>query len=190
MRLPYVEIHSQRAAIGIDTEPGKFNIRQGRATLHLESTPATVQIHSEPPVVLVDNSRLRAAMNGGSMREMNQRIYSQLPDIARQGIRETNAKWERIADLTDGDNNPVATIAREQLFKEGPKIQITAPPSSDNVSFEAVLHKPEINITPGGVEGNVSVTPPEISFRRGGVQTYMKQYPSVTVEVRNLDLNI
>ncbi|QAY67754.1 DUF6470 family protein [Paenibacillus protaetiae] len=185
-----MDIHSQNAVIGLHTEPGKFQIRQGKAQLNLATVPAKLDIHSTPPVVLVDQSRLRAAMNGGSMSEMNHRIYSQLPGLVQQGIRNTNAKWEQIGNLHDGDSHPIATVAKQEMFRERTPIRVTAEPSSDNVSFQAVLKKPEVHYIPGGIEGGASVTPPQISYQRGGVQTYMKQTPSVTVEVKNLDLTI
>ncbi|MGG4144862.1 DUF6470 family protein [Paenibacillus algorifonticola] len=189
MKLPQLNIQSTLGKIGIQSELGKYDIKQSSATLDISTVHTTMDIKSSQPIVVIDQSKMWDALTGGKPEAFWNRIYNQFGRFVQEGISQTIQDYDRIGDiLYDGD--PVGDIAGESFSRQSYQLQIFGPASAGNISFEAVIQKPEINITPGHVEMNVQTSKPQIEYQRGGVNIYMERYPSVQITPPQIDLTL
>ncbi|UVI29895.1 DUF6470 family protein [Paenibacillus spongiae] len=189
MLLPIIQAESIKGRIGIESQPGQYDIKTRRPELQIESTPA--QISAPMPVVQlnIDQSRMWEAFHGGKPTVFWNRIYSQMPDIALQGIAKTVEKGNRMGDLRIRVN-PIPDLALEQLMEKGPALSVFGPATPDNVDIHFTIPPLDVQVTPGHVEINAQVYRPEIEYRRSSVRVSMEQYPNVQFRVTNLDLRI
>jgi hypothetical protein len=186
---PQIQIHQQYARIGIQSQPGQYDIKHGYADLNIDSNPATVSIHQELPELQIDSSRMWEALNGGNGQTFVNRIYSQMPQIMQQNIMHMVEKGNRMANL-ENHENPIPDIVYEEAFGELPHLQIFGPASPDNVDIRITPHKPDIQIDRGELKIDVQTHKPEIEYNRGKVNIYMQQYASVTITPPVLDNRI
>ncbi|GKU76823.1 DUF6470 family protein [Paenibacillus sp. L3-i20] len=191
MKLPQIQIHSTPAKIGMKTEQGQFDIRQSRAVLDITSKPAVIDIKTTQPVVIIDQSKTWDALNGGKPEAFWNRIYNQFGQYAQQAIDQTVADYNQIGNILYG-GNPIADVATASQSREAIPLQVFGEAAyAGNVTYQAMLQRPEINVTPGSVSINVQPNNnPQIEYKRGSVSTYMEQYPSVQVTAPAIDLSL
>lgn len=189
MRLPQIQIQSTPARLGIQTDLGKFEIKQGRAELNIESTPAVIDIKNAKPEIIIDQSKTWDALTGGKPISFWNRVYSSYTQFPVSYVEKTVQDYNQIGDLTAG-GNPIAEIARQSLSQELIPIQVYGEASHLNVKFDAVIQKPEINVQPGRVNIQSDIKQPEVNFQRGKVQIYMEQYASITITPPAIDMSI
>lgn len=185
---PQIQIRQQYAQIGIDADPGTWDMKQPQATLELETEPLRLEISSPPGELFIDQSRARAALGLQNNLEWSQKIYSQSKEILLQGIARRAQEGNRLAATHKG-GNVIAELARENWLRESP-LEVLEPASFDNVDLEYVAHKPDINVIPGQLHINVQAHRPELEYRRGKLDIYMKQYQSVQILPPELDLQL
>lgn len=62
---PILQIRQTPARIGIDADLGSFSITQPKADVSITTTPGELSIQSTSPELIIDQTRARAAYNGG-----------------------------------------------------------------------------------------------------------------------------
>ncbi|SDX28371.1 DUF6470 family protein [Paenibacillus sp. CF384] len=189
MKLPYIRAESQKGLIGIESRPGNFDIQSKPADIQVETTPTQISAPTPTPVLHLNQDRMWAAFNGGKLPEFVNRIYSQMPEIALQGIAHIVEKGNRMGDLRIKEN-PIPEIALEEMLAGAPDIEVFGPASYHSVDIEFEINRPDVKIEVGKVDIQVQTHKPEINFQRGGVKVYMKQYPSVSFDVGELDVRV
>ncbi|WP_219834400.1 DUF6470 family protein [Paenibacillus sp. R14(2021)] len=189
MKLPYIQAESQRAQIGIESQTGSYNIQSRPADVEVQTTPTKISAPTPMPELNLNQDRMWEAFNGGKPEAFRQRIYSQMPEIALQGIAHIVEKGNRMGDLRN-KQNPIPDIALEDMIAGGPKLEVFGPASFHNVDIEFTINKPDVQIDVGKVDIQVQTHKPEINYQRGGVKIYMQQYPSISFHVAELDLRV
>ncbi|AZN38525.1 DUF6470 family protein [Paenibacillus albus] len=190
MKLPYIQAESQRALIGIETKQGMFDIHSKRADLDIKTTPTKISAPTPMPELNLNQDRMWAAFNGGKPVEFLNRIYSQMPGIALQGIAQIVERGNQMGDLRIKEN-PIPEFAYEAIADGGiPDIQYLGPATAHNVDIEFKITPPDIKVTPGRVDIQAQPNKPEIDFQRGGVSYSMQRYPSVSFSVAEIDLRV
>lgn len=190
MKLPIIDARSERGKIGIESTPGKFDIQQQPASLDVQTSAAKIDIHSEAPQLHVDSTRFWQALNGGTAKQLVERIASQIPALVLQNIDHIVQKGNRMAALNDGAPNPIPDIAFEEFKDRGTKLEYLGSPSFDGIDMEYEVHKPDINIVPGKAEIHATPHRPDVQFTRGGAKVYMERYPKVTIIPPVIDLSV
>lgn len=99
MLQPILQIRQTPALIGIDADPGTFSITQPKAEVNITTIPGELSIQSSRPELTIDQSRARAAYNGGSVLDMNKRIYSGIQQLYLQGLARKVEQGNRMAEF-------------------------------------------------------------------------------------------
>ncbi|WP_337103586.1 DUF6470 family protein [Paenibacillus sp. YIM B09110] len=185
--IPQIQIQSVSGRIGIQSQSGQYEIRQTPATIDIQTTDTVIDIQTEQPVVIIDMTKTRNALSGGKPEAFWNRIYSSYQDCAIRYIQRTVQEYNQIGDLTAG-GNPVADVAKQSLSQQDLKLNVFGPAAYDNVDFQAIISKPEVNVQVGRADINVKVNKPDIQYNRGSVNVYMEQYASVTITPPIIDL--
>ncbi|MGO4373991.1 DUF6470 family protein [Paenibacillus sp. 2TAB19] len=185
--LPQIQIQSVPGRIGIQSQSGQYDIRQNSATIDVQTSDTVIDIKTEQPVVMIDMTKTWDALTGGKPEAFWNRIYSSYKECAIRYIQSKVQEYNQIGDLTAG-GNPVADVAKQSLSQQDLKLNVFGPASYDNVDFQAVITKPEVNVQVGRADINVKVNKPDIQYNRGNVKVYMEQYASITVTPPIIDL--
>lgn len=187
MRLPQLQIQSTPARIGIESQLGQYQIRRGQTKLNVETTPTVIDIKTERPELIIDQSKTWDAITGGKPDTFWKRIYSSYEQYPAKYIEKTVREYDAIGDLTAG-GNPIAELARQSLNRDKLSLNVYGHATARNVEFDAVISKPDVNVQPGKVNIIADTEKPEIEYHRGTTQIYMKQYASVTITPPIIDL--
>jgi hypothetical protein len=188
MSIGQIQIRQTPALIGIDADPGTQNIRQPKATFEMETERPKQEIRQPQGDLQIDQTRAWDALGVGPILEAMSRIYSQAKNVALQGVARIVENGNRMGDLRY-KGNPIADMA-EQLKFEHFEFDYYGEASYDNVDIHYTMHKPEITVEDGQVHLNTRVNPPEISYNRGKLDIYIRQYPKVEYTPPQIDLHI
>lgn len=187
--IPQISISSQRGLIGIDTEPGGYEIRTFRPQLEVETTKPQMTAHNGPGTLYIDNSDTQNALTGGKPVVFWERIYSQYKQVVQQNIQRIVEEGNRMGDLRI-KGNPIPDLALNEFTEGAPDLQIYGFASPRNVHFEYIPNDSNVEITPGEVNITAHIQKPEINYNRGSVNIYMQQYPKVTVTPPQVDITV
>ncbi|MBM7566478.1 DUF6470 family protein [Paenibacillus sacheonensis] len=182
MRLPQLQITSQRAVLGIQTEWGTRTIHSPRAEVQVSTDRPPIEIQSYRPVMSIDQSATWDAIIGPKPEQLAQRLVSQTTSYVQQHIQSVNAKWRNIADLAHNKENPIPNLAYAEITRDRPALPVYGSPSRMNTRVQFDVRKPDIETKPWKV--HIDVQPhqePDIQFTPGKVRYTMEQYPKVTV---------
>ncbi|MFC5653078.1 DUF6470 family protein [Paenibacillus solisilvae] len=189
MKLPIIQAESQKGLIGIESRLGQYDIQSQPADMQVKTTPTQISVPLQMPELNLNQDRMWAAFNGGKPVEFVNRIYSQMPEIALQGIAHIVEKGNRMGDLRI-KQNPIPDIALEDMLAGAPDVEVFGPVSFHSVDIDFTIHKPDVQIEAGKVDIQVQVHKPEINYQRGNFKVYMQQYPSIRFDVSGLDLRV
>jgi len=186
MTIPLLQIRQTPGMIQIDSDPGRLSIRQPKAELNITTEPGQLEIHQYRPELEVDQSRARAAYNGGSSLEMNQRIYSGIQQIFLQGLARRVEEGNQVAAIYNPGNTIAAVYGQDWQAVPFPEFRGEA--SMDNVETRFRVTPPDIRISKTRVDVQTVTHKAEIEYTRGKLEIYMKQYPSVHYIPPELDI--
>lgn len=189
MKLPIIQAESQKGLIGIESRLGQYDIQSQPADMQVKSTPAQISAHVQLPELIINQDRMWAAFNGGKPVEFINRIYSQMPEIALQGIAHIVEKGNRMGDLRI-KQDPIPDIALEDMLAGAPHVEVFGPASYHSVDIDFTIHQPDVQIEVGKVDIQVQTHRPEINYQRGSFKVYMQQYPSIRFDVSGLDVRV
>ncbi|MDQ0902945.1 DUF6470 family protein [Paenibacillus sp. V4I7] len=175
--IPQLQIRQQPALIGIDADLGTQDIRQPKATYEMKTDRPQLEIHQEPGDLQIDQSRAWDALGMGPILEAMSRIYTQSKDVALQGIARIVENGNRMAAI-HLHGNPIADIAKQLTF-EHPEFDYYGEASFDNVDITYTPFKAEINVIEGKINVNAQINQPEITYNRGKLDIYVRQYAKV-----------
>ncbi|NEN85109.1 DUF6470 family protein [Paenibacillus elgii] len=185
MDLLRLSIRQAFGQIGIQTQNATTDIRSPMGQLSIEQQPAQMDFHSEPGELSIDSSAAWSALGSGPHLEWLNSIYSQLPNIALQGIAKIVENGNRMAQIHN-PRNAFAEIAQNAFSDDSP-IEYVGPASNMNVKVHYEARPAVTNIEPGKV--NIEYTPmkPEVQYNPGRVEIYMKQMNWIDIQVTNYD---
>ncbi|MBU9706443.1 hypothetical protein KSP24_05800 [Paenibacillus sp. AK121] len=184
--IPMLQIRQTPAILHIDADPGQYSIRQPSADMELKTRRAQLEIHQYQPQLTIDQSAAFSAYNGGNYLEMNNRIYSGLPQIFLQAIAHKVEQGNRMAAIHIPGNTVANVFGEDTETHVLPEFR--GPASMDNVDIHVETRAPDITYTPAVSEMHVTVNRPEIEYTRGKLEIYMQQYPSVAYIPPEIDV--
>lgn len=187
--LPYLSIQSQRGKIGAESQSGRFDIQSRQPTINVNSKPSEFRANNGPGELRIDQRRAWDALTGGKSVDFWNRIYSQYKDVARQNLSKIVEEGNRMGDLRIR-GNPIPYAALDKFIEGAPDLQVYGAASPTNVDLEYIPNELNMEFIPGERQIDVEVHKTEINFNRGSVNIYMEQYPSLTFEVKNLDVRV
>lgn len=174
---PILQIRQTPARIGIDADMGSFSITQPKAEIRITTTPSELTVQSTPPELTIDQTRARAAYNGGSVLDMNRRIYSGIQQLYLQAIARRVEQGTRMAEFFKPGNSISEIVGMDTEPNSFP--EPCGPASYDNVDLHYVATPPEINFRPATVDIQIETHRPETNYTRGKLDIYMQQYASI-----------
>ncbi|MEK4519801.1 DUF6470 family protein [Paenibacillus sp. FSL P2-0136] len=177
MVLSVVQIRQTPGLIGIDSDMGEFSIIQHQAELNITSERGQWDIQQFKPEMSVDQSKALAAYNGGSLIEVNRRIYSGIEQIYLQGIARRVEQGNRMAEFFKPGNSIAELYGGDWNSFSFPEIR--GPASYDNVDIHFETRSPRIEFLRGAIKIDVVVRRPDIEYKRGKLDIYMRQYTSI-----------
>ncbi|WP_040930735.1 DUF6470 family protein [Paenibacillus larvae] len=183
--IPMIAMHQEHGRIGMNTEPGQYEIRQHQADMQIKTTPAHVEIRSPKPEMYIDQSKAWEALNGGKLVPFLNHIYSQTPQIVLQAIANIVERGNRLPAFHKG--NAIADIGTE--WRNGrSKIDYLGPASSNNVDIYFVVNEKQKDVVEGDFQLQVRVNKPEIKYHSGELSIWLEKYPSLTITPPVVDL--
>ncbi|OME02241.1 hypothetical protein BSK54_11195 [Paenibacillus odorifer] len=174
---PLLQIRQTPALIGMDADLGILSITQPKAEVNITTTSAELTVESFRPELLIDQSRAWAAFTGGSLPDMNKRIYSGIQQLYLQGIARKVEQGNRMAHFFKPGNTIAEVYGTDTEPNSFPETR--GPASYDNVDIHFETRDPEIEFHPAEVHIQVEGRRPEIEYTRGKLNIYMQQYASV-----------
>lgn len=189
MRLPQIQIQSTPARIGIQSERGQYEITQGKVKLNSETVPTVIDIKTERPELIIDQTATWDALTGGKAQAFWDRIYGSYGQYAARYVENKVNEYDRIGDLTSG-GNPIADLALQSTAQDMIPLNVFGHASPRNVKFDAIVTKPQINVQVGGVNTSPEYIPIDVKYNRGVTKVYMEQYASVKITPPVIDLAV
>jgi len=177
---PRISIYTQHGRIGVESKPGRFEIRQRRPELHVETKRPVFEVRNRPGELMIDQTLTFNALNGGKPEAFWLRLYSQYKEIARKNIEKMVREGNLFGDLRI-KKNPIPDLALDDFIEGAPDLQMYGEARPDNTKITYIPNKPILDVEPGDVEIDVQLHRPEIRYHRGYVRVYMVQYPKVTI---------
>ncbi|CAH1209586.1 putative protein YviE [Paenibacillus auburnensis] len=174
---PILQIRQTPALIGIDADLGTFSITQPKAEVNITTTPGELTVQSTRPELTIDQTRARAAYNGGSVLDMNKRIYSGIQQLYLQAIARRVEQGTRMAEFFKPGNTIAEVYGMDTEPNSFP--EPCGPASYDNVDIHFETRAPQINYQAAHVDIQVERHDPTIEYTRGKLNIYMQQYASV-----------
>jgi hypothetical protein len=181
-----LSIHQTYGQIGVETHWASQDIRSPHGDLQIQQPHAQMNIQSPHGELQIDQSAAWSALAKGSVLQLNNSIYSQIPGVVLQAIAKTVEDGNRMAQITT-PSDAFADIAGDVFQRENP-IEYVTGAAYDNVKINYVPREPEISFTPQ--KPHVQYTPhkPEIQYNPGNVDIYMRQKNSIQITVSRYDL--
>lgn len=172
-----LQIRQKPAILGIDADLGAFSITQPKAEVAITTTPGKLKVQSTRPELTIDQTRARAAYNGGSVLDMNKRIYSGIQQLYLQAIARRVEQGTRMAEFFKPGNTIAEVYGMDTEPNSFPEPCGNA--SYDNVDIHFETRAPEISFRAATVDIQVERHRPETEYTRGKLDIYMQQYASV-----------
>lgn len=186
--LPILQFRQKPALIGIEAGLGDYSIRQPRASLSISTKPGEFDMQHTDPQLTIDQSQAWAAYTGGSPLEMNQRIYSGVREIFLQGIANRVQQGNRVAAIHQPGNSIAEVYGTDTEAHILPEFR--GPASIDNVDIHFSITPIRIDYKDRTTDIIAQVNPPEVEYRRGKLNIYMRQYQSIEFLPPELDAQI
>lgn len=186
--IPQIQIRQTPALIGLETTAGSMAIAQPKADLQITITPGEWNIHSPGPDVTIDQSQARAAYTGGTLSEMNQRIYSGVEQLWLQGIANRMEQGERMLEFFKPGNS-IAEIYGSD-WRKAPYPETRAPASIDNVRIDIRAVPVQMEYRKAEVNIQAEAHTPEINYTRSSVEVYLRQRNTIEITPPEIDIQM
>ncbi len=175
-----IRIEQQYAIVGLHTTRPRMSIRQPKGQLEIRRIPLDLGIHSEHPLVQIDQSRCfeEAGRKGifALIADLKQYAYNQV----MAAIAETAAEGDRLAAIQNG-GNPIADIAFEKGLEEEHYFNVVSMPRSrPGIDFKG--GKVTYNVTGGKVEIRFTPRKPAVDVALGDVEVGYSQEPYIKID--------
>lgn len=162
-------------------------IQQPHAELNLRQEPAVVEIRQPSGVLSLDSTRARE--NIGLKRPL---VFSDdQMSYARQQWLEAIARMSEAGDrlaAIETRANAIADLAFESWFRE-PAYFPATPPVDEGVDVHYEAKRPVIRVERRGMRMDPVTKPPIREYTPGKVEGYMRQWPSVKIDVVGLHVD-
>lgn len=183
-----LQIRQTPAVISIDADPGTYSITQPKAEVNISTTPGKLSVESSDSKLSIDQKAAHAAYNGGTVLEMNKRIYSGIQQLYLQAIARRVEQGTRMAEFFKPGNTIAEVYGSDTEPNSFP--EPCGPASYDNVDIRYEAGTLQINYRPAEVDIQINRHKPEIEYTKGKLDIYMQQYASVEFTPPEINMQI
>lgn len=188
MNIPRIQIQQGYSQIGLQTTKGQQSIEQPRPSLNMNQRSGVLEMERTMPSLIIDSTKAWSALGKARIEEMTDRIAQSSLQISMQNIAEIARDGDRMMAIQQG-GNVFAEIARENVFKDRPRVEVMGEPGYDNVDITFILGQVNTTYIPGGVTFNPETHKPVIDYQPGKVNTYLIQKNYINISVTGNQLN-
>ncbi len=183
-----IQMRSETALIGIETQNGKLEIEQPPANYELDIEHARIEIDSEPAELSISQVQAFAESGLKSILKLTAENAQVAKQLVLQGISRASRQGDEIADISKP--NPIPDHAKANFidqFKKDYNIQ-TIPVSGPDIQ----VNEGELNIEVIEGKAELRSTPnkPVINYTHGKVKLYMERYNSLEIWTTGSQLDI
>ncbi|GAB6927549.1 hypothetical protein JCM10914A_15320 [Paenibacillus sp. JCM 10914] len=188
MNFPRIQIQQEYSRLGIETTRGKHNIEQPRPSLNMNQQQGEIEVKRTNPTLEIDSRKAWSALGIARIVEVNDRIAQSSMEISMHNIAEIARNGDRMMHFQKS-KNVFAEIARDNVFKARPRVEIVGEPGYDNVDVTFTPGKLQMNYTPGGVTFSPETYKPVVDYYPGKVNSYLIQKNYISMSVAGGQLN-
>ncbi|MFE0559298.1 DUF6470 family protein [Paenibacillus sp. NPDC058910] len=172
MNIPQIQIQQGYSQIGLQTTKGQQSIEQPRPSINMTQKQAFIEVEQAKGALEIDSRKAWSALGKARFEEVTDRISQSSLQISMMNIAEKAQNGDRMMATHEG-GNVFAEIARNNVFKERPKVEIAGDPGYDNVDITYTPGQVQTNYIPGGVSFNPEIHKPVIDYYPGKVNPYL-----------------
>lgn len=184
-----LRVQSQPALIGLQTTNAQMNLRNPQPSIEIETTPAQLNARNTLPKVEIDQSQCFSESGLKGILELTtenasyslQAMYASTSRIASQG--------DELTQISSGAN-VIAEQAYYNAFDQFDRDwnMVTMPQSRPKITLKegGVTFNP----TPGKVTITPKLTQPEMDYKAGKVDVYLRQRNSIDIHFEGINLDL
>lgn len=174
MNIPRIQIQQGFSRLGIETTKGRHSIEQPRPSLNMKQHRGVLEMEQTMPGLEIDSRKAWSALGKPRFEEMTDRIAQSSLQISMHNIAEIARNGDRMMAFQEG-GNVFAEIARDNVFKDRPRVELSGEPGYNNVDITFIPGQAHITYRPGGVTFNPETYKPVIDYYPGKVNPYLIQ---------------
>ncbi|WP_339220309.1 DUF6470 family protein [Paenibacillus sp. FSL W7-1332] len=188
MNIPHIQIQQGYSRVGLEITKEQQNIEQPRPSLNMKQQYGVLEMEQTRPVLEIDSRKAWSAIGKARFEEMTDRIAQSSLQISMHNIAEIARNGDRMMAFQEG-GNVFSEIARDNVFKDRPRVELTGEPDYDNVEVTFIPGQVHMNYTPGSVSFNPETHKPVVDYYPGKVNPYLiqKNYIFISVTGEQLD---
>lgn len=182
-------IQSQPALIGLQTTNAQMNLKNPLPSIEIETTPGSLNAHNTLPKVEIDQSQCfsESGLKG---------IFELTAENAQYSVQQMLASTGRIA--AQGDELTMISSGANIIAEQGYSNAFDQFDRDWNM-VTMPQSRPKITLKEGGVTFNptpakVTITPrltkPEMDYKPGKVDVYLRQKNSIDIQFEGLNLDL
>lgn len=174
MNIPRIQIQQGYSQLGLETTKGQQSIEQPRPVLNMEQHRGNLEMERTMPALEIDSRKAWSALGKPRIEEMTDRIAQSSLQISMYNVAEIARNGDRMMAFQEG-GNVFADIARENVFKDRPRVELIGEPGYDNVDITFIPGEVHTSFQPGGVTFKPETYKPVIDYYPGKVNPYLIQ---------------
>lgn len=189
MNLPYLELSSTFAQIGLNVQRPPMTIHQPNADVDIRQTHAdNVQITRENGKLYIDQSEAFASIDHIPPLQRALNFYAKSIPKAHEFIAKMRREGDRLMKIENG-GNPIAEIAAEEskLIEHEVAFRLAPKPLSVKIHYEPGEFRVDVN--PDRIDIKVQKNEPQITIPKWQTEAYIRQKNSLTIRVVGLHVD-
>lgn len=172
MNIPRIQIQQGYSQIGLQSTKGQQSIEQPRPSINMTQKKAILEVEQAKGTLEIDSRKAWSALGKARFEEATDRIAQSSLQISMQNIADIARNGDQMMATHEG-GNVFAEIARNNVFKERPRVELTGDPGYDNVDVTYIPGQVKTNYIPGGVSFNPEIHKPVVDYYPGKVNPYL-----------------
>jgi hypothetical protein len=172
MNIPRIQIQQGYSQVGLQTTKGQQSIKQPRPSMNMTQNQAVLEVVQAKGTLEIDSRKAWSALGKARFEEATDRIAQSSLQISMQNIADIARNGDQMMATHEG-GNVFAEIARNNVFKDRPRVEITGDPGYDNVDITYIPGQVKTNYIPGGVSFNPETHKPVVDYYPGKINPYL-----------------
>lgn len=178
-----IRINTVKAQLQIRTTKGKIEIQQPKGELEIKQKRAKMIISGERPKVIIDQYQCFAESGLKNNADLAKQFAALGKRRVMEGISRRTFEGRRMMNIKIGNPNAISELAMRNSQPKTLKFNYDIMPKSrPSIEIEGGQ---SIDWELGGVEVNYTPRNPIISFKKGKIEVYLSQKPSI--DIRYID---
>lgn len=173
-----LQISQQFARIGLEINPGSYDLRQKKPDLQISQVPAELTIESTGPEVEIDYSPRLEAMGFGDIEFVARSFAEAAKQQYQINLRRTIQIGKHFSSIENGMS--IGQIISQSAKSVHKKVELVSLPPI-NITYIPTTVETQTEL--GGIESNLNYGQVLIeNFAFSSVKTYLEQEPYIKME--------